>query len=71
MKNLLKLRRWEKGIKQYELAIQLQCSAPYLSMVESGRLEPPQEFKEKVAAFFKMPVAEIFPEPEERQNDRR
>jgi putative transcriptional regulator len=62
MKNLLKLRRWEKGMKQYELAMRLQCSAPYLSMIESGRLDPPDEFKEKVAAFFKMPVEEIFPQ---------
>ncbi len=61
MKNLLKLRRWEKGIKQYELAIQLQCSAPYLSMVEGGRIDPPDEFKERVAAFFGMSIEEIFP----------
>lgn len=70
MKNLLKLRRWEKGIKQYELAIQLRCSAPYLSMVESGRIEPPHEFKERVAAYFKMSVVEIFPEPDTQQNDK-
>ncbi|NUO82088.1 helix-turn-helix transcriptional regulator [candidate division KSB1 bacterium] len=62
MKNLLKLRRWEKGIKQYELAIKLECSAPYLSMVEGGRIDPPDVFKERVAAFFGMSVEEIFPQ---------
>lgn len=62
MKNLLKIKRWEAGIKQYELANKLQCSAPYLSMVENGRLEPPEEFKERVAAIFNLTVDELFPD---------
>lgn len=62
MKNLLKVLRWEAGMKQYELAIKLQCSAPYLSIVENGRENPPREFKERVALVLKRSVEEIFPE---------
>ncbi|MFQ5648507.1 MAG: helix-turn-helix transcriptional regulator [bacterium] len=62
MKNRLKIKRWEMGVKQYELASKLKCSAPYLSMVENGRVEPTDEFKEKVAAVLKVSVYELFPE---------
>lgn len=62
MKNLLKLKRWENGLKQYELANRLDCSAPYLSMVENGRVEPTEEFKHRVAAIFNVPVHELFPD---------
>jgi DNA-binding XRE family transcriptional regulator len=61
MKNLLKMMRWETGMKQYELAIRLHCSAPYLSLVENGRVDPPAAFKEKAAQIFKVDVEEIFP----------
>ena len=56
MKNLLKIKRWEHGIKQYELAILLGCSSTYLSMVENGRVEPTDKFKNKVAEIFNAPV---------------
>jgi len=62
MKNLLKLMRWEVGMKQYELAIKLRCSAPYLSLVENGRIEPPDEFKTLAAQVFNTNVEEVFPE---------
>ena len=60
-KNLLKVRRWEAGLKQYELAYMLGCSAPYLSMVENNRVEPTEEFKRRAAAIFEVPVSELFP----------
>jgi DNA-binding XRE family transcriptional regulator len=59
--NLLKIRRWEIGLKQYELAEMLNCSAPYLSMVENERLDPPEDFKRKVAMVLKVKVNEVFP----------
>jgi putative transcriptional regulator len=62
VKNLLKLKRWEAGMKQYELANRLGCSASYLSMVENGRLEPTPEFKDKVAATLNLNVEDVFPE---------
>lgn len=60
MRNLLKIKRWESGIKQYELAILLGCSSTYLSMVENGRIEPTEHFKVKVAEIFNTPVDELF-----------
>jgi transcriptional regulator with XRE-family HTH domain len=60
MRNLLKIKRWESGIKQYELAILLGCSSTYLSMVENGRIEPTEHFKDKVAEIFNIPVDELF-----------
>lgn len=61
VKNLLKIKRWQAGLKQYELATMLKRSAPYLSMVENYRLEPPEDFKRKVAEALKLHVEEIFP----------
>ena len=60
MRNVLKIKRWERGIKQYELAILLGCSSTYLSMVENGRIEPTEKFKTKVAELFSVSVDEIF-----------
>lgn len=60
MKNILKIKRWERGIKQYELAILLGCSSTYLSMVENGRIQPSEKFKEKVAEIFSLDIDEIF-----------
>ncbi|MBC7188556.1 MAG: helix-turn-helix transcriptional regulator [Calditrichaeota bacterium] len=64
-KNLLKVRRWEAGLKQYELAYMLGCSAPYLSMVENNRVEPTEEFKRRAASIFEVPVSELFPGDDE------
>lgn len=69
MKNLLKLKRWEAGMKQYELANRLGCSASYLSMVENGRMEPTQEFKDKVAATLNLNVEDVFPEKKTEYNN--
>jgi len=60
VRNLLKVKRWEVGIKQYELAILLGCSSTYLSMVENGRIEPTDTFKAKVAEIFNSTVEDIF-----------
>ena len=61
MKNFLKVKRWELGIKQYELAKLLNCSAPYLSLIENGRLEAPPEFQEKAANILKLDKETLFP----------
>ena len=39
MRNILKVKRWESGLKQYELAFLLGCSSTYLSLVENNRVE--------------------------------
>lgn len=64
MKNIIKIKRWEAGLKQYELAALLGCSAPYLSMVENFRTEASEEFKKKAADVFGTTVEELFPEDE-------
>jgi transcriptional regulator with XRE-family HTH domain len=64
MKNMLKIKRWEAELKQYELAFLLGCSATYLSMVENNRVEATQEFKRKAAEVFGVPVDELFAAPD-------
>ena len=60
MMNNLKIKRWESGLKQYELAFLLGCSATYLSMVENNRIEATSEFKKKTAEIFGLTLDEIF-----------
>lgn len=62
MKNLLRIKRWQAGLKQYELAEILQCSPPYLSMVENGRVEATEDFKRKAATALNSTVDDLFPD---------
>lgn len=62
MKNLLRIKRWQAGLKQYELAEILQCSPPYLSMVENGRVEATDDFKRKAAAALNTTVDDLWPD---------
>ena len=64
MKNQLKIRRWEAGLKQYELAFLLGCSATYLSMVENNRVEATADFKRKAADILGATVDDLFCEKE-------
>jgi len=68
MKNLLKVKRWEASIKQYELANLLGCSASYLSMIENGRIEPTDVFKTKAAMILKIEGDVLFPNSILKQN---
>lgn len=69
MKNVLKIKRWEAGLKQYELAFLLGCSSTYLSLVENNRIEATNEFKKKAAEIFSVPVEEIFLDSKEKVYD--
>ena len=60
MRNLLKVKRWESGLKQYELAFLLGCSSTYLSMVENNRIEATKDFKRKAADIFSCNIQELF-----------
>jgi len=62
MKNLLRIKRWQAGLKQYELAEILNCSPPYLSMVENGRVEATDDFKRRAAIALNTTVEELFPD---------
>ncbi len=60
MRNRIKIKRWEAGLKQYELAFLLGCSATYLSMVENDRVEATFKFKRKAAEVLGIPMEELF-----------
>lgn len=62
MKNLLRIKRWQAGLKQYELAEILNCSPPYLSMVENGRVEATEDFKRRAAIALNTTVEDLFPD---------
>ncbi|MDZ7330965.1 MAG: helix-turn-helix transcriptional regulator [candidate division KSB1 bacterium] len=62
MKNLLRIKRWQAGLKQYELAEMLNCSPPYLSMVENGRVEATEDFKRRAAMALNTTVEDLFPD---------
>ncbi|MCX7999209.1 MAG: transcriptional regulator, partial [Leptospiraceae bacterium] len=51
--NKLWAKRRELGIKQYDMAKKLKVSTPFLSKVELGLIEPPEEFKQLAAKVFK------------------
>jgi len=49
----LKLLRDELGITQYEAAAKIGINAPFLSMIEKGRLTSvPKHVEDKLVAFF-------------------
>ncbi|HOZ36287.1 MAG TPA: helix-turn-helix transcriptional regulator [bacterium] len=60
MKNVLKTKRLEAGLKQYELAFLLGCSASHLSRVESGQRKASEGLKREAANLFDLKVGEIF-----------
>ncbi|XDD44330.1 helix-turn-helix domain-containing protein [Leptospira sp. WS60.C2] len=60
LKNKLWAVRRELGIKQYDFAKRLKVSTPFLSKVELGLLEPPEDFKNLVSKVLKMEKNELF-----------
>jgi len=60
LRNVIKIKRWDADLKQYELAFQLGCNASYLSMVENQRVDATDDFKEKAAKFFGVEIKDLF-----------
>lgn len=58
--NKLWAKRRELGIKQYDMAKKLKVSTPFLSKVELGLLEPPEDFKNMASKALKMKKEELF-----------
>ena len=58
--NKLKILRWERDLKQWELAQLVECSPQFLCMVENGRREPGEALKKKLASIFGLSVPEVF-----------
>ncbi len=60
MKNRLEEIRKEKGIKQEELASELEVSRQTISSLEKGRYNPSIILAFKIARYFEMSIEEIF-----------
>ncbi|OAA30409.1 hypothetical protein AT15_10220 [Kosmotoga arenicorallina S304] len=59
----IKHMRAKKGISQEELAKKLGISRSTLSRIETGKVKVTDFFlADTIAAFFEMPVEELFPE---------
>lgn len=60
MKNKLEEIRKERGIRQEELANELEVSRQTISSLEKGRYNPSIQLAFKLARFFNMSIEEIF-----------
>ena len=69
MKNRLEDIRRERGIRQEELASELEVSRQTISSLENGRYNPSIALAFKIARYFKMNIEEIFIY-EEEQNEK-
>ena len=60
MKNRLEELRKQRGIKQEELAAELEVSRQTIGMLENGRYNPSILLAFKIARYFGVGVEEIF-----------
>lgn len=60
MKNNLEEIRKERGIRQEDLATELEVSRQTISSLEKGRYNPSIQLAFKIAKFFNMSIEEIF-----------
>lgn len=60
LKNRLEEIRKEKGIKQEELALDLEVSRQTISSLENGRYNPSIILAFKIARYFNMLIEDIF-----------
>ncbi len=58
----LRLVREVSGLRAITVARQVGLSHPFLSHLETGREIPTLEVAERLAAFFAVPMATLFPE---------
>lgn len=66
MKNRLKEIRKSKGIRQEELAAELEVSRQTIGSLENGRYNPSILLAFKLARFFDMKIEDIFLYEEDR-----
>ena len=67
MKNRLEELRKLRGIRQEELADQLEVSRQTIGSLENGRYNPSINLAFKIARFFGMSIEEIFIYEEEQE----
>ena len=60
MKNRLEEIRKQRGIRQEDLAAELEVSRQTIGSIENGRYNPSINLAFKIAKFFSMPIEEIF-----------
>ena len=60
MKNRLEALRKERGIKQEELAVELEVSRQTIGSLENGRYNPSILLAYKIAKYFGMSIEDIF-----------
>ena len=53
----VKLRRLQRGLRQWDVARQVGIGESHLSKIETGRVQPPSELLEKIAT-----VLDVAPE---------
>jgi len=63
MKNRLKVLRAERDWSQAELGGRLGVSRQAVNAIETGKYDPSLPLAYKLAAFFEMPVEELFLNP--------
>jgi len=60
VKNRLEEIRKQRGIKQEELAVELEVSRQTIGSLENGRYNPSIILAFKIARYFELPIEEIF-----------
>ena len=63
MKNRLRDERTARGLSQGELAERMDVSRQTINAVEADKYDPSLPLAYKLAAFFEMPVEELFRNP--------
>ena len=67
MKNRLEMLRKERGIKQEELANELDVSRQTIGSLENGRYNPSIQLAFKIARYFGLTIEDIFIYEEEEK----
>lgn len=67
MKNRLEELRKKQGIKQEELAAELEVSRQTIGSLENGRYNPSIQLAFKIARYFGMSIEDIFIYEEEKK----
>ena len=63
MKNRLKVLRAERDWSQAELGARLDVSRQAINAIETGKYDPSLPMAYRLAAFFELPVEELFSNP--------
>lgn len=70
MKNRLEELRKSRGIRQEELAYELEVSRQTISSLEKGKYNPSILLAFKIARYFGMSIEDIFIYEEDEQNEK-